>query len=51
LNIIKDKYFTEGKKVVSTGVIAEEAEELTEQAAPVPAHMAQYAAAISRTLK
>ena len=51
LNIIKDKYFTEGKKVVSTGVIAEEAEELTEQAAPVPAHMAHYDAAISRTLK
>lgn len=51
LNIIKDKYFTEGKKVVSTGVIAEEAEELTEQAAPVPAHMAHYAQAISRTVK
>ena len=51
LNIIKDKYFTEGKKVVSTGVVAEEAEELTEQAAPVPAHMAHYAAAISRTNK
>ena len=51
LNIIKDKYFTEGKKAVSTGVIAEEAEELTEQAAPVPAHMAHYAAAISRTNK
>ena len=51
LNIIKDKYFTEGKKVVSTGVITEEAEELTEQAAPVPAHMANYAAAISRTVK
>ena len=51
LNIIKDKYFTEGKKVVSTGVIAEEAEELTEQVAPVPAHMAHYTAAISRTLK
>jgi hypothetical protein len=51
LNIIKDKYFTEGKKVVSTGVISEEAEELTEQAAPVPAHMAHYAAAISRTNK
>lgn len=51
LNIIKDKYFNEGKKVVSTGVITEEAQELTEQAAPVPAHMAHYAAAISRTLK
>ena len=51
LNIIKDKYFTEGKKVVSTGVITEEAEELTEQAAPVPAHMAHYAAAISRSVK
>jgi hypothetical protein len=51
LNIIKDKYFTEGKKVVSTGVITEEAEELTEQVAPVPAHMAHYAAAISRTVK
>lgn len=51
LNIIKDKYFTEGKKVVSTGVIAEEAEELTEQAAPVPAHMAHYTSAISRTVK
>jgi hypothetical protein len=51
LNIIKDKYFTEGKKVVSTGVITEEAEELNEQAAPVPAHMAHYAAAISRTSK
>jgi len=52
LNIIKDKYFTEGKKVVSTGVVAEEAEELTEEtAAPVPAHMAHYAAAISRTVK
>jgi hypothetical protein len=51
LNIIKDKYFTEGKKVVSTGVVSEEAEELTEQAAPVPAHMAHYAAAISRTNK
>ena len=51
LNIIKDKYFAEGKKVVSTGVIAEEAEELTEQVAPVPAHMAHYAAAISRTNK
>jgi len=51
LNIIKDKYFAEGKKVVSTGVIAEEAEELVEQAAPVPAHMAHYAAAISRTVK
>jgi hypothetical protein len=51
LNIIKDKYFTEGKKVVSTGVIAEEAEELTEQVARVPAHMAHYTAAISRTLK
>lgn len=52
LSIIKNKYFTEGKKVVSTGVIAEEAEELTEEtAAPVPAHMAHYAAAISRTVK
>lgn len=51
LNIIKDKYFNEGKKVVSTGVITEEAQELTEQAAPVPAHMAHYAAAISRSLK
>ena len=51
LNIIKDKYFNEGKKVISTGVITEEAEELTEQAAPVPAHMAHYAAAISRTVK
>ena len=51
LNIIKDKYFTEGKKVVSTGVVTEEAEELTEQVAPVPAHMAHYTAAISRTLK
>lgn len=51
LNIIKDKYFAEGKKVVSTGVVAEEAEELIEQAAPVPAHMAHYAAAISRTVK
>lgn len=51
LNIIKDKYFSEGKKVVSTGVIAEEAEELTEQTAEVPAHMAHYAAAISRTVK
>lgn len=50
LNIIKDKYFSE-KKEVSTGVIAEEAEDLTEQAAPVPAHMAHYAAAISRTVK
>ena len=52
LNIIKDKYFTEGKKVVSTGVIAEEAEDLNEETvAPVPAHMAHYAAAISRTNK
>lgn len=51
LNIIKDKYFTEGKKVVSTGVVVEEAEELTEQTAPVPAHMAHYAQAISRTVK
>jgi hypothetical protein len=52
LNIIKDKYFTEGKKVVSTGVISEEAEDLNEEtAAPVPAHMAHYTAAISRTLK
>lgn len=51
LNIIKDKYFTEGKKTVSTGVVVEEAEELTEQAAPVPAHMAHYAQAISRTVK
>ena len=52
LNIIKDKYFTEGKKVVSTGVIAEEAEELTEEtAAPVPAHMAHYVQSISRTVK
>ena len=51
LNIIKDKYFNEGKKVVSTGVIAEEAEELTEQVVEVPAHMAHYAQAISRTVK
>ena len=51
LNIIKDKYFTEGKKAVSTGVISEEAEEITEQAVPVPAHMSHYAAAISRTIK
>jgi len=51
LNIIKDKYFGEGKKVVSTGVIAEEAEELNEQAAPVPAHMAHYVQSISRTSK
>ena len=51
LNIIKNKYFAEGKKHVSTGVITEEAEELVEQAAPVPAHMAHYAAAISRTVK
>lgn len=51
LSIIKDKYFTEGKKVVSTGVITEEAEETVEQVAPVPAHMAGYAAAISRTVK
>lgn len=51
LNIIKDKYFTEGKKVVSTGVISEEAEEITEQVVQVPAHMSHYAAAISRTVK
>lgn len=51
LNIIKDKFFAEGKKVVTTGVIAEEAEELTEQTVQVPAHMAHYAAAISRTVK
>lgn len=51
LNIIKNKYFTEGKKTVSTGVITEEAEEVNEQVAPVPAHMAHYAAAISRTSK
>jgi hypothetical protein len=51
LNIIKDKYFSEGKKASSTGVIAEEVESLNEQAAPVPAHMAHYAAAISRTVK
>ena len=52
LNIIKDKYFTEGKKVVSTGVVAEEAEDLNEEtAAPVPAHMAHYVQSISRTVK
>ena len=52
LNIIKDKYFGEGKKAVSTGVIAEEAEELTEEtAAPVPADMAHYVQSNSRTSK
>jgi len=51
LNIIKNKYFTEGKKVVSTGVIAEEAQELTEETSAVPAHMAHYVNSISRTVK
>jgi hypothetical protein len=51
LNIIKNKYFTEGKKAVSTGVIAEEAQELTEETSAVPAHMAHYVNSISRTVK
>ena len=51
LNIIKDKYFSEGKKTVSTGVVTEEAEEGVDQVVEVPAHMAHYVTAISRNVK
>jgi hypothetical protein len=51
LNIIKDKYFSEGKKTVSTGVVTEEAENGVDQPVEVPAHMAHYVNAISRNVK
>jgi hypothetical protein len=50
LKIIRDKYFSE-KKEVTTGVIAEEAEEGTDTNVEVPAHMAHYVKAISRNAK
>lgn len=51
LNIIKDKYFTEGKKTVSTGVISEEAEEIGQTVVEVSGDMAHYVKAISKTAK
>jgi hypothetical protein len=52
LNIIKDKYFSEGKAIKSTGVISEEAEELNEDSAPrATGDMAHYVTAISRSRK
>lgn len=53
LNIIKDKYFTEGKVTKSTGVISEEASEgLDEETrVSIPGEMAHYVSAISRSRK
>lgn len=52
LNIIKDKYFGEGKVTKTTGVITEEASDGLEEAAKAPSgEMAHYVSAISRSRK
>ena len=51
LVIVKENYFTD-KKLAPTATLVDESESiLTEEAAPVPADMAKYVTAISRTLK
>ena len=50
LEVIKEQYFST-RKQTSTNIITEEVEETEPQAVPVPAHMAKYVSAISRTVK
>lgn len=51
LEIVKENYFSD-KAPVSTATLVDESEApLTEEAAPVPAEMAKYVTAITRTLK
>ena len=50
LEVIKEQYFTKKEKA-ATNIVTEEVETSEPVAAPVPAHMAQYVTAISRTLK
>ena len=51
LDIVKETYFAD-KRPASTATLVDESNDtLTEEAAPVPAEMAKYVTAISRTLK
>lgn len=50
LQVIKEQYFAKKEKA-ATNIVTEEAEAVEPVAAPVPAHMAKYVSAISRTLK
>ena len=50
LHVIKEQYFVKKEKT-ATNIVTEEAEPVEPVAAPVPAHMAKYVSAISRTLK
>lgn len=50
LQVIKEQYFAKKEKA-ATNIVTEETEAVEPVAAPVPAHMAKYVSAISRTLK
>jgi len=50
LQVIKEQYFAKKEKP-ATNIVTEETEAVEPVAAPVPAHMAKYVSAISRTLK
>lgn len=50
LEVIKEQYFS-NRKTTSTNIITEEVEETAAPAVPVPAEMAKYVSAISRTVK
>lgn len=50
LEVIKEQYFNKKEKA-ATNIVTEETEVSEPVAAPVPAHMAKYVSAISRTIK
>jgi predicted nuclease with TOPRIM domain len=50
LEVIKEQYFGKKEKA-ATNIVTEETEVTEPVAAPVPAHMAKYVSAISRTIK
>ena len=51
LEIVKENYFSDKKPAVSTGLITEEIDAVEEADEVVPAHMAKYVNAISKSLK
>lgn len=51
LDIVKENYFSDKTQAPAATLVDESESPLTEEAAPVPAEMAKYVTAISRTLK
>lgn len=51
LDIVKENYFSDKTPAPTATLVDESESPLTEEAAPVPAEMAKYVTAISRTLK